>query len=398
MPEPRDANAESATIGVLFGEALAAPEAVWSLRAAGHQVQVISRIGSSPPASRIREVETLQVCAPEQSLSGCRRDLGRVVRDFGIDLLMPLDDVGVLVTGGSEFGAHLVGPRNERARLALDKVLQIEAARQVGLPVPRTESITTPADFRWAGPFPVVVKPADAVTVIDDRVCKGPTRVCADQGELDDAVSSLPHGYRYLVQELLHGEGRGVFGLSKGGRVVHMSGHRRVRMMNPLGSGSSACAPVGVAEEVAHRCERFVEQLDWSGMFMVELLLVADGRHWFMELNGRPWGSLALARRRGFEYPAWAVLLDAEPEYVPQVSELSDVRLCRNLAYEILHLFFVLRGPRTRSDIEWPTFWATLISLVRIGRGHRWYNWNRRQPTLLLHDVVWTLKRILMKK
>ena len=42
-------------------------------------------------------------------------------------------------------------------------------------------------------------------------------------------------------------------------------------------------------------------------MFMLELLRDAAGTPWFMEVNGRPWGSMALAVRRGFDYPVWAV-------------------------------------------------------------------------------------------
>ena len=45
----------------------------------------------------------------------------------------------------------------------------------------------------------------------------------------------------------------------------------------------------------------------WRGMFMLEFLRAKDGTAWFMELNGRPWGSMALARRSGLEYPAWAL-------------------------------------------------------------------------------------------
>ena len=37
------------------------------------------------------------------------------------------------------------------------------------------------------------------------------------------------------------------------------------------------------------------------------LLRDGEGTAWFMELNGRAWGSMALARRLGHEYPRWAV-------------------------------------------------------------------------------------------
>ena len=49
-------------------------------------------------------------------------------------------------------------------------------------------------------------------------------------------------------------------------------------------------------------------------MFMIELLRDRTGKVWFVELNGRPWGSMALSRRQGFEYPAWHVKLAIDPQ------------------------------------------------------------------------------------
>ena len=62
--------------------------------------------------------------------------------------------------------------------------------------------------------------------------------------------------------------------------------------------------------------DRFLTDAAWQGMFMIELLR-SGSTYWFMELNGRAWGSLALSRRLGFEYPAWAVARALDPDAAP---------------------------------------------------------------------------------
>lgn len=79
--------------------------------------------------------------------------------------------------------------------------------------------------------------------------------------------------------------------------------------MNPQGSGSSACISQAVPPDVKPKVEALIAEAEWRGLFMVEMLRDHSGKAWFVELNGRPWGSMALSRRQGYEYPAWHVKL-----------------------------------------------------------------------------------------
>jgi hypothetical protein len=186
------------------------------------------------------------------------------------------------------------------------------------------------------------------------------------------------------------GRGAGLFGLADSGEVHHLSAHRRVRMMNPAGSGSSACASAPVDPGLVDPARRLLGDAGWQGMFMVELLRSADEKWWFMELNGRPWGSLALARRLGFEYPAWAVarLLD-DSAVLPEEPVFEDL-LCRNLGRELVHLLFVLRGPRSPVD-RWPGRVETLRSLLSRGKRTAWYNLQPGMRGVFLSDAWRTL-------
>src|SRR4029077_8740219 len=110
----------------------------------------------------------------------------------------------------------------------------------------------------------------------------------------------------------------------------------------------SACASAPVPQELVDPIERMLGEAGWRGGFLGELLRAGE-EWWFMELNGRPWGSLALARRRGYEYPAWAATraLDAQAPLPPEPAYTDDEVLCRHLGRELVHLLFVLRGPGT---------------------------------------------------
>jgi hypothetical protein len=126
-------------------------------------------------------------------------------------------------------------------------------------------------------------------------------------------------------------------------------------------------------------------------MFMVELLRDAAGRDWFMELNGRSWGSMALARRAGLEYPAWTARLLVDERFVPDpVAPALDIR-CRHLGRELNHLLLVLRGPKN-AGAQWPSRWRTALDLLRFGSRDYWYNWQRGERGVFWQDAwdtVW---------
>jgi hypothetical protein len=112
-----------------------------------------------------------------------------------------------------------------------------------------------------------------------------------------------------------------------------------------------------------------------------------------MELNGRAWGSMALARRRGFEYPAWTVQAALDPEFDPVIPASPPAIRCRNLGLELVHLAFVVRGPQTAAQMEWPRLGSAVRDICVIRKGDRLYNWNRSQPAVLAADVLQTLRK-----
>ena len=209
----------------------------------------------------------------------------------------------------------LAGASGYAAECALDKSLQLDAAARAGLPVPSTQVLDDLTDATSIR-FPVMVKPARALYEVNGALERPTGIVCANRQEFERAAA-MPWPGSVLVQPLIRGVGEGLFGIVGSRGVIAWSAHRRVRMVNPQGSASSACRSHPVDQDLVEPSERFLNAIGWRGMFMLEFLRDADGKPWFMELNGRAWGSMALARRRGFEYPAWTVQAALEPDFEP---------------------------------------------------------------------------------
>jgi hypothetical protein len=169
-------------------------------------------------------------------------------------------------------------------------------------------------------------------------------------------------------------------------------------MMNPQGSGSSACVSQTVPEEIKSKTEELLGRAEWRGLFMIELLRDAAGVLWFVELNGRPWGSISLSRRQGLEYPAWHVNL-ALDQQSPVGTGLTSGHgvVCRNVGREFMHLLFVLRGPKSKALDGWPPFWETLADVARVRQGDTFYNWRREDPKVFFADCCYTVKDNVFK-
>lgn len=388
-----------------FAEALAAPEVLWSLVDAGYDVLAFARKDRHTALRHSRHVTIHDITAPERDCSAALAELNAFLKSsfdsmHAHHVLLPLDDVAVWLCSQipASSGWVIAGARGSCAELALNKRLQIEAARAAGFNVPPT-SIVSNVDELAARPrqFPVILRPADAVSVHENGLRKGRNWICSDEAELKVAQSTWKGNGALLAQPFLEGTGEGVFGVATGNGIVAWSSHRRLRMMNPHGSGSSGCVSQAVPAEAKAPVAALIQSSGWRGLFMVELLRTQDGRLWFVEFNGRAWGSMALARRQSLEYPAWTVKLALDQSLPSTVPPTTEGIVCRNLGRELMHVLFVLRGPQSRAVRVWPSFWETLAGVFRFNRKGSFYNWRKDDWRVFLDDCWYTIRDQILK-
>jgi ATP-grasp in the biosynthetic pathway with Ter operon len=384
-----------------FADALAAIESAWCLIDDGFDVYAFARRGTRPALVRSSAVSIIDITAPEEDAERSAADLSAALREMTTAAVVPLDDHAVWlcdrITREQLPGANLeiapdgdvrpvvAGPVGGQASLALDKRQQLRCAEAAGFAVPASRD-TTSGPPPGAGPW--MVKPAMAVQLRSGRLVRPAGKVATSPAQVRSVAAAI--GGPGIVQPLIDGTGEGVFGFAAQNDVVALSAHRRIRMMNPRGSGSSACQSIPVAEELIGPVSRFVAESAWRGMFMIELLRDHDGTPWFMELNGRAWGSMALACRRGFAYPTWAVRAALDARYVPETPIDAPDVTARHLGREIVHLGAVMaRGGAPRL--------ATVRDVLTVKRDVRWYNWRSSQAGVFAADT-WATVRAQLRR
>lgn len=398
----------AATVLLGFAEALAAPEVLWSLSRKGFNTIAFARKGRPCPLRHSRLVTVHDVCPPEQNFNDTESDLRSLLERIsesepGPHVLFPLDDVAVRLSSNISLnkGWVLAGPSGERANLALDKWMQVQAAADAGFKVPCTTLASTVQevlDGCAETSLPLILKAANCVPVAENRVRKCPAWICGSMQEVHKASKEWAEQTPVLVQQFAYGTGEGMFGMAVSNGIRAWSAHRRLRMMNPQGSGSSACVSQAVPDELSCNVSRLLGAVNWRGLFMVELLRDASGQAWFVELNGRPWGSMALSRRQGLEYPAWQVELLLDPDSPAGLSaEYTPGIVCRNVGRELTHLLFVLRGPKSKAQNNWPSFWNSLRNVLHVRRGDTFYNWDSGDARVFFADCVHTLQTNVFK-
>jgi len=380
------------TVCIGFADALSAPEVVWSLSDAGFHVVTFAKVNTRPVLLKSLLAQVEYITDPAVSVKEALADLQKLVQHDS-PILMPLDDASLWLIQelSKRISVQVAGARGRQAEVALDKRLQLEAAADAGFFVPETLRLESMGDTRRMTCFPAIVKPALAARTSGGSLGRGRAHMIADAKEFQAFTDKWNLAEPMLAQPLLTGPGEGLFGFALEDKVVCWSGHRRIRMMNPAGSGASACVSMKTSREIRAVAERFLKSIGWRGIFMIELLRAEDGKLWFIELNGRPWGSMALARRLGLEYPAWDVHRLMDPAFVPEEPPEQPPLVCRHLGRELLHLAFVWRGPKSQALRNWPSRMKSLREVLRIRRDERWYNNNKKDPRVFWADTWQTL-------
>ncbi|MBI4421935.1 MAG: ATP-grasp domain-containing protein [Gemmatimonadetes bacterium] len=238
---------------------------------------------------------------------------------------------------------------NDTLRRAFDKAETLMRAQACGIRTPPTRVPATLAAAHAAAEelgFPCVVKPRfsnawDGAAFLPDRSVSYVRR----PDELDPAVvARTQRDWWPLLQGFVPGRGKGVFALCDRGRPVVWFAHERLRDVRPTGSGSSLRRSIPLDPRLQEPAERLLVALRWHGPAMVEFRDDGVDPPCLIEVNGRFWGSLALAVRAGVDFPRlWLALLTGR-SLEPVAGFRVGVTL-RWLWGDAKHLMAVLAGP-----------------------------------------------------
>jgi predicted ATP-grasp superfamily ATP-dependent carboligase len=306
-------------------------------------------------------------------------------------------------------GCKILTPRAAPLAIVLDKVETLKRAKNIGIDVPDSWQPVPGDNFKSIAAtlaYPLVLKWADPPAILPHLAGHAIAFVKAEYiGDAADLLSALSRydalGIYPLAQSYCGGVGLGQMFHIAGGAATLRFQHRRIHEWPPEGGVSTVCATVPLEQHVGQRAksESLLANIGWEGPAMVEYRYDARAdKYWLMEINGRFWGSLPLARQAGAEF-AWETYAQSmgiatEP---PEIRE----RHARYTIPETRRLLRILFDRRAISDRQFKaTPWRDLFSYLGdfIDPGMRYFVWDRRDPRPFFADMKGVLRKFVRRE
>ena len=270
--------AEAPAVLVTDGEQRAALAVVRSLGRAGYRPFVCStRRRSLAGASRFAASQAIVPDALSEP-AAFAAELARLVRQWGIQVLLPISEPSLLAVLDSAELYPGVGEGDLDAttfRRICDKGALLAAAETVGIAVPAQNVVSSVEEIETLAPgsldFPVVIKPARSVGEGDTGRVKVAVGYAADAAELREKLHAIPAAaYPVLLQQRIVGPGIGIFLLRWDGETRAVFAHRRIREKPPSGGVSVYRESIPADPELVQRSLDLLDGFDWRGVAMVE--------------------------------------------------------------------------------------------------------------------------------
>lgn len=251
-------------------------------------------------------------------------------------LLMPVDDYTACIVDEylEELKKYFVIPNisetaGEISRL-MDKNEQKKLAGEFGLPILHSTLISS-VDGRFEIPedvsYPCFVKPNISMKSSKSRMVK-----CEDRESLKKVLSRYAKAEdfemlveafadikaEYSVLGLSTKEVTKAFGLLK----AIEGGHKERKGVTLIGE----MMPCNQFEELIAQCDAFINSLNYTGLYDVDLIETKDGKVYFVELNFRAGASTHALTRMGSNIPGMFADYIMEGTAVDVDKKIQDVR------------------------------------------------------------------------
>jgi len=256
------------------------------------------------------------------------------------DMLLPIN--GPTVELVAEHSARLSDrtnipfPSYEKLRIGTNKRRTIEAARDIGIPRPKTlfSSESSIDAVHRELDYPLVIKPVRGSG-------RAGVSICDSFIELERAARQTiaAHGPVLFQEFVSNGGESGVYTLYDSSHSpIARTVQRRIRSHPPEGGASTYRETIEDPDLVA-LADKLLTGLEWEGVAMIEFRTDArTGEPKLMEINPRFWGSLPLSRYAGVNFPYLLYHLTVGDDPEPVLDYEVGVR-SRYLVTDTLQLF-----------------------------------------------------------
>ncbi|HZF20095.1 MAG TPA: ATP-grasp domain-containing protein [Burkholderiales bacterium] len=290
-------------IFVTDAQELAGLGAIRSLGRAGHEVVAGFPEGLARPASTYSRYCAGHRSYPDPWHAQADFRTWLIAQGAAYDLLLPISEAALVATSrcGSDLpeSVKAILPPSHSLEFILSKRRATAKAIEIGLHCPSTAF--SHAEIERLRP-PYIVR-TDNRLMANGSYQKGRTRYVEEPAELADLLVELDgNGEQWIVQESVSGKGAGAFLLRWQDQTPLSFAHERIHEVPFYGGWSSLRRSVRSPQMIGD-ASKLLSAIGFEGVAMVEFRSDESGARHFIEINGRLWGSLALALHAGVDFP-----------------------------------------------------------------------------------------------
>lgn len=379
------------TVLVLDGHSRAALETLQSLGRAGLEVDIAAETADCLAFHSNYAARKLQ--QPSQSQRAAFHAwLRELDQKRNYELIVPATEASLLglraLDEDDPLRRKAVLPGNDALAIALDKEKTWALARQLNVPVPASELISTAAQIGQVRQFPVVLKPTHSKVMQAGQLCTLAVAVVKDEAQRQEQLRRWLPFTPVLQQQYVSGRGVGAEFLFNRGRKAWHFVHERVHEYPLCGGASSYRRSIKPPAALLLDAERLLTAVKWHGVAMVEFKMDSHGQYWLMEINPRLWGSLAVSIDAGVNFPLGLLQIArgeqpaAQPQYKLRYTRdlLTDVQwlkanlianpqdpllLTRSRSFSFFELLRPLTGRESWDHFDWHDLGVTRRILVQ---------------------------------
>ena len=385
---------------VTDAQELAGLGAIRSLGRAGHHVTAGFPSNLKRPGSTYSGYCSGQRIYPDPWASQLEFRQWLVRNSAEFDLVLPISEAALLAASccRSEMtpSTKIAVPPGPSLKYTLSKRRATEKAIAIGIPCPATAISIKDAQRI---PSPYLVR-TDNRLMPDGSYKKGQTWYLEDSQELIELLLELDEsGEEWVLQEYIGGKGAGAFLLRWGSQILLKFSHDRIHEV-PFYGGWSSLRKSANHPTLIEAASKLLSSIGYQGVAMVEFRRSNNNRAaYFVEINGRLWGSLALALHAGIDFPRAMLECYTGSPPQPVTSDYPLGIVCRNVfPGEVGYLCSILKAkgkirgvrppskvravfeffgwffsPRVRYDFFWPRdpmpwIWQSIHACVHVLR------------------------------
>ena len=320
---------------------------------------------------------------PDRPLEEFDAALRALIAQNGVDLVIPLTDSALsrLLPRLEKLRAvvRVAAPHADALAAVLDKEATACVGNTLGLPLPQAVPLSAAG-----ATFPLVAKCRQHF--VEGRL----PRLIVDAATLREFTQDATQHEGMMLQEFVPGDDVGLAILVHGGRRVAAFQYRALKTWPAQGGICVLAQTEAVDLRLLDCAERLLRELAWEGIAQIDFRHDrATGRFALLEVNGRFWGTTAVAVAAGVDFPRY--VWELAHGVVPQPPAEYRVGLhVRSFEGEVRRLIELTRRPASETGY---VLWREVLRFVADMRpGVRGMFWSWRDPWPAF-ELAWVLVR-----